>query len=63
MAQEPQLGIHTDHRGTHALGKLDYEIRDGEVVYKEGGTVRVMLTEEHVGSARRTHPGGPQARR
>ena len=51
MAQEPQLGIHTDHRGTHALGKLDYEIRDGEVVYKEGGTVGVMLTEEHVGSA------------
>ena len=49
MAEEPKLGIHTDHRGTHALGKLEYEIRDGEVVYKEGGTVGVMLTEESVG--------------
>jgi 3-(3-hydroxy-phenyl)propionate hydroxylase len=29
---------------------VEYEIRDGEVVYEEGGTVRVMVTEEHVGS-------------
>jgi 3-(3-hydroxy-phenyl)propionate hydroxylase len=29
---------------------VDYEIRDGEVVYKEGGTVGVLLTESHVGS-------------
>ena len=50
MAEEPELGIRTDDRGKHALGKLEYEIRDGEVVYKEGGTVGVMLTEEHVGS-------------
>jgi len=34
----------------HALGKVDYEIRDGQVVYKEGGTVGVMLTEPHVGA-------------
>ena len=37
MAEEPELGIRTDDRGTHALGKLEYEIRDGEVVYQEGG--------------------------
>jgi 2-polyprenyl-6-methoxyphenol hydroxylase-like FAD-dependent oxidoreductase len=49
MAEEPELGIRTDDRGTHALGKLEYEIRDGEVVYKDGGTVGVMLTEERVG--------------
>ncbi len=49
MAEEPELGIRTDHRGTHALGKLKYEIVDGEVVYEEGGTVGVMLTEEQVG--------------
>ena len=49
MAEEPELGIRTDDRGTHAIGKLEYEIRDGEVVYKDGGTVGVMLTEEHVG--------------
>jgi 2-polyprenyl-6-methoxyphenol hydroxylase-like FAD-dependent oxidoreductase len=50
MAEEPELGIRTDDKGTHALGKLEYEIRNGEVVYKDGGTVGVMLTEEHVGS-------------
>ena len=49
MAEEPQLGIRTDDKGTHALGKLEYEIRDGEIVYEDGGTVRVMLTEERVG--------------
>ena len=49
MAEEPELGIRTDDKGTHGLGKLEYEIRDGEIVYKDGGTVRVMLTEERVG--------------
>jgi hypothetical protein len=32
------------------LGKVEYDIRDGEVVYGAGGTVRVMVTEPHVGS-------------
>ena len=50
MAEEPELGIHRDARGTHALGKVDYEIRDGEVVYQKGGRVGVMLTEEQVGT-------------
>ena len=49
MTEEPELGIRRDASGMHALGKVDYEIRDGEVVYKEGGTVGVMLTESHVG--------------
>ena len=50
MTEEPELGIRRDASGMHALGKVDYEIRDGEVVYKEGGTVGVMLTEPHVGA-------------
>jgi 2-polyprenyl-6-methoxyphenol hydroxylase-like FAD-dependent oxidoreductase len=50
MAEEPELGIRRDARGTHALGKVEYEIRDGEVVYQKGGWVGVMLTEEHVGA-------------
>ena len=50
MAEEPELGIRHDALGTHALGKRDYEIRDGEVVYKDGGPVGIMLTEEHVGA-------------
>ena len=50
MTEEPELGIRHDERGTHALGKREYEIRDGEVVFKDGGPVRVMVTEEHVGA-------------
>ena len=50
MTEEPELGIRRDAAGMHALGKVDYEIRDGEVVYKEGGTVGVMLTEPEVGA-------------
>jgi 2-polyprenyl-6-methoxyphenol hydroxylase-like FAD-dependent oxidoreductase len=50
MAEEPELGIRRDERGVHALGRVEYEIRDGEVVYADRGPVGVMVTEEHVGS-------------
>ncbi|MEG4204027.1 FAD-dependent monooxygenase [Microcoleus sp. Pol7_A1] len=54
MTEEPELGIHRNAFGVHAFGKEEYEIRDGEVVYKDGGPIRVMVTEERVGS--RTEP-------
>ena len=50
MTEEPKLGIHRTPSGTHALGKTEYEIKDGEVIYKKGGTVGVMLTEPQVGT-------------
>jgi 2-polyprenyl-6-methoxyphenol hydroxylase-like FAD-dependent oxidoreductase len=50
MAEEPPLGIRRDARGVHALGRVDYEIRDGQIVYADSGPVGVMLTEEHVGA-------------
>ena len=50
MAEEPELGIRHDDLGKHALGRLEYEIRDGEVVYADEGPVGVMVTEPHVGS-------------
>src|SRR5918996_1464445 len=50
MAEEPELGTRRDSIGVHALGRLEYEIRDGEVVYKDRGPVGVMVTEEHVGA-------------
>jgi 2-polyprenyl-6-methoxyphenol hydroxylase-like FAD-dependent oxidoreductase len=50
MTEEPELGIRHDTRGTHAIGRVEYEIRDGEVVYKDEGPVRVMVTEPHVGA-------------
>ncbi len=49
MTEEPKLGIHRNAFGVHSFGKLEYEIRDGEVIYKDGGPVGVMVTEEHVG--------------
>ncbi len=54
MTEEPELGIRRTPSGTHALGKVEYEIKDGEVVYKPGGTVGVMLTESHVGTSEPT---------
>jgi flavin-dependent dehydrogenase len=49
MAEEPKLGMHRDARGIYGLGRRDYEIRDGKIVYADKGPVRVMVTEEHVG--------------
>jgi 2-polyprenyl-6-methoxyphenol hydroxylase-like FAD-dependent oxidoreductase len=49
MAERPELGIRHDAIGVHSLGRLEYEVRDGEVVYKDGGPIGVMVTEEHVG--------------
>jgi 2-polyprenyl-6-methoxyphenol hydroxylase-like FAD-dependent oxidoreductase len=49
MAEEPELGIRHDALGVHSLGRLEYEVRDGEVVYMDGGPVRVMVTEQHLG--------------
>jgi len=50
MAEEPELGMRQDALGTHGIGRAEYEIRDGEIVYADSGPVRVMLTEEHVGA-------------
>jgi len=49
MTEEPELGVRHDELGVHALGRLEYEIRDGEVVYIDGGPVRVMVTERRLG--------------
>jgi len=54
MTEEPELGVRRTSSGTHALGKVEYEIRDGEVVYEKGGTVGVMLTEPEVGTSEPT---------
>jgi 2-polyprenyl-6-methoxyphenol hydroxylase-like FAD-dependent oxidoreductase len=51
VAEEPKWGIHRNAFGAHGFGKLKYEIRDGEVVYVDGGPARVMVTERNVGPA------------
>jgi 2-polyprenyl-6-methoxyphenol hydroxylase-like FAD-dependent oxidoreductase len=49
MTEEPELGIRHDALGVHGIGRLEYEIRDGEVIYMEGGPVRITLTEQQIG--------------
>jgi len=51
VAEEPELGIRQDDVGTHAFNRLEYEIRDGEIVYADEGPVGVMVTELHVGGS------------
>jgi 2-polyprenyl-6-methoxyphenol hydroxylase-like FAD-dependent oxidoreductase len=48
MDEEPELGIRREGGGTQALGRVEYEIRDGEVIYADRGPVRVVLTEQYV---------------
>jgi 2-polyprenyl-6-methoxyphenol hydroxylase-like FAD-dependent oxidoreductase len=50
LADEPELGIRHDDIGVHSFGRLEYDIRDGEVVYMDRGPVRVMVTEQHPGA-------------
>jgi 2-polyprenyl-6-methoxyphenol hydroxylase-like FAD-dependent oxidoreductase len=51
MTEEPELGIRRDAVGIHGIGRLEYEIRDGEVVYGEEGPVRVMVSERQIGGS------------
>lgn len=48
--EAPELGIHHHALGVHSFGRVEYEIRDGEVVYLDRGPLRVMVTEQRVGS-------------
>ena len=45
----PEWGIRRDALGTHALGRVEYEIRNGKIVYADHGPVGVLVTEQHVG--------------
>ena len=54
MTEEPELGVRRTPTGTHALGKVEYEVVDGKVVYGRGGTVGVMLTEPQIGTGEPT---------
>jgi 2-polyprenyl-6-methoxyphenol hydroxylase-like FAD-dependent oxidoreductase len=49
MTEEPEFGIRHDAYGVHALGRREYEVRDGEVVYQDEGPVGVMITEPLLG--------------
>jgi 2-polyprenyl-6-methoxyphenol hydroxylase-like FAD-dependent oxidoreductase len=50
VAEVPELGIRHDDLGTHAFGRVEYEIRDGDVAFAEEGPVTVMVTEREPGA-------------
>jgi 2-polyprenyl-6-methoxyphenol hydroxylase-like FAD-dependent oxidoreductase len=50
VTEEPELGIRRDDTGIHGIGRLEYEIRDGEVIYLDRGPVRVVVTEQQIRS-------------
>jgi 2-polyprenyl-6-methoxyphenol hydroxylase-like FAD-dependent oxidoreductase len=45
----PERGIRRDALGIHALGRVEYQIRNGEIVYADHGPVGILVTERHVG--------------
>jgi 2-polyprenyl-6-methoxyphenol hydroxylase-like FAD-dependent oxidoreductase len=50
LAETPlEWGIRRDALGTHSLAPVEYEIRNGEIVYADHGPVCVLVTEQHVG--------------
>jgi 2-polyprenyl-6-methoxyphenol hydroxylase-like FAD-dependent oxidoreductase len=46
----PEWGIRRDAIGIHALGRVEYEIRDGQIIYADHGPIGVMVTERNVGA-------------
>jgi 2-polyprenyl-6-methoxyphenol hydroxylase-like FAD-dependent oxidoreductase len=54
MRDQPELGMRQDAAGFHGIGRVEYEIRDGKIIYKDEGPLRVMLTERHIVSDKPT---------
>jgi len=46
----PEWGIRRDALGIHSLARVEYEIRDGQIVYADQGPVGILVTERHVGA-------------
>ena len=45
MTEKPPYGVHRSAAGMYAFGREEYEIRNGEIIYKEVGPIGVMVTE------------------
>ncbi len=45
MTEKPPYGVHRSAAGTYAFGREEYEIKNGEIIYKDVGPIGVMVTE------------------
>ena len=60
MGDEPEWGIRRDDLGVHSLSRLEYEVRDGEVVYMDGGDRTGHGDRRALRTRERTHPARSQ---
>jgi len=54
LTETPEWGVRQDDVGIHSLGRLDYKIVEGKIVYADAGTVGVLVTEGQIGSGEPT---------
>ena len=45
MTERPPYGVHRSAAGTYAFGRSQFEIKGGEIIYKDIGPIGVMVTE------------------
>jgi 3-(3-hydroxy-phenyl)propionate hydroxylase len=45
MTEKPPYGVHRSAAGTYAFGREEYEMKGGEIIYKDVGPIGVMVTE------------------
>ncbi len=45
MTETPPYGVHRSAAGLHAFGREEFELKDGEIIYKDVGPIGVMVTE------------------
>ncbi len=50
MTEKPPMGVHRSAAGTHAFGRQEYEIKNGEIIFKDVGPIGVMVTEPNASS-------------
>ncbi len=50
MREKPPMGVHHTAAGVHAFGRPEYEIKNGEIIWKDVGPIRVMVTEANPGA-------------
>jgi 2-polyprenyl-6-methoxyphenol hydroxylase-like FAD-dependent oxidoreductase len=60
LAEEPEWGIHRNAVGVHSFGRVEYEVRDGEVVYLDAGAGTGPGNRRAPRTHGRTHPARSQ---
>jgi len=51
MTHTPPYGVHRSSAGTYAFGRSEYEIKGGEIIYKDVGPIGVMVTEPNANAS------------